>query len=45
MNVASEFTACSEDEIRALLDGGTLTYRVPPRADGSIPVSVWRKLD
>ncbi len=27
------------------LDGGTLTYRVPPRADGSIPVSVWRKLD
>ncbi len=27
------------------LDGGTLTYRVPPREDGSIPVSVWRKLD
>lgn len=27
------------------LDGGTLTYQVPPRADGSIPVSVWRKLD
>jgi hypothetical protein len=25
MNVASEFTACSEDEIKALLDGGTLT--------------------
>jgi hypothetical protein len=25
MNVASEFAACSEDEIKALLDGGTLT--------------------
>ena len=25
MNVASEFSACSEDEIRAQLDGGTLT--------------------
>jgi len=27
------------------LDGGRLTYRVPPRADGSIPVSIWRRLD
>lgn len=27
------------------LDGGTLTYKVPPRPDGSVPVSVWRKLD
>lgn len=25
MNVASEFVNCSEDEIKALLDGGTLT--------------------
>lgn len=25
MNVASEFAACSEEEIKALLDGGTLT--------------------
>ncbi len=25
MNVASEFAACSEDKIKALLDGGTLT--------------------
>lgn len=27
------------------LDGDVLTYRVPPRPDGSIPLSVWRKLD
>jgi len=27
------------------LDGGQLSYRVPPRADGSIPISVWRRLD
>lgn len=27
------------------LDGATLRYRVPPRADGSIPVSVWRRLE
>lgn len=27
------------------LDGAELRYRVPPRADGSIPVSVWRRLD
>lgn len=24
---------------------GVLTYRVPPRPDGTIPLSVWRKLD
>lgn len=27
------------------LDGRELSYRVPPRSDGSIPVSVWRRLD
>lgn len=27
------------------LDGAELRYRVPPRPDGSIPVSVWRRLD
>lgn len=27
------------------LEGKELSYRVPPRADGSIPVSVWRRLD
>lgn len=27
------------------LDGAQLRYQVPPRADGSIPVSVWRRLD
>lgn len=27
------------------LDGAELRYRVPPRADGSIPVSVWRRLE
>jgi len=27
------------------LSDGVLTYRVPPRADGAIPISVWRKLD
>lgn len=27
------------------LQGSELRYRVPPRADGSIPVSVWRRLD
>ena len=26
------------------LKDGVLTYRVPPRPDGTIPVSVWRKL-
>ena len=27
------------------LEGKELRYQVPPRADGSIPVSVWRRLD
>ena len=27
------------------LEGGELRYQVPPRADGSIPVSIWRRLD
>lgn len=27
------------------LEGDMLSYRVPPRPDGSIPLSVWRKLD
>jgi hypothetical protein len=27
------------------LEGNELSYRVPPRADGSIPVSVWRRVD
>jgi len=27
------------------LDGAELRYKVPPRADGSVPVSVWRRLD
>ena len=27
------------------LDGAQLRYEVPPRADGSIPVSVWRRLE
>lgn len=27
------------------LDGQQLSYQVPPRADGSIPVSVWRRLE
>ena len=27
------------------LDGAELRYKVPPRADGSIPVSVWRRVD
>lgn len=27
------------------LDGAELRYKVPPRADGSIPVSVWHRLD
>ena len=26
-------------------DGAELRYKVPPRPDGSIPVSVWRRLD
>lgn len=27
------------------LDGDTLSYRVPARTDGSIPLSVWRRID
>ena len=27
------------------LDGAELRYKVPPRADGSTPVSVWRRVD
>lgn len=27
------------------LADGVLTYRVPPRPDGAIPVSVWKKLE
>ena len=27
------------------LEGAQLRYQVPPRADGSIPVSVWRRVD
>lgn len=27
------------------LEDGQLSYQVPPRADGSIPISVWRRLD
>lgn len=30
---------------RYRLDGAELSYKVPPRADGSIPVSVWRRMD
>lgn len=26
-------------------DGAELRYQVPPRADGGIPISVWRRLD
>jgi len=39
MNVASEFTSCSEDELKALLAGGTLTvYSVarPVTADRAV---------
>jgi lipocalin-like protein len=27
------------------LKDGVLTYRVPPRADGAIPISVWKRLE
>ena len=27
------------------LDGAELRYKVPPRADGSVPVSVWRRVE
>ena len=30
---------------RYTLDGAELRYQVPPRADGSIPISVWHRLD
>lgn len=30
---------------RFTLRGDTLSYQVPPRADGTIPVSVWRRID
>jgi hypothetical protein len=26
------------------LDGDTLSYRVPPRPNGDVPVSVWRRV-
>jgi len=26
------------------LDGDVLSYRVPPRPDGSIPISIWKRL-
>ena len=42
MNVASEFAGCSEDELKALLDGGTLTiYSVarPISADRAVDLS------
>jgi hypothetical protein len=39
MNVASEFAACSEDEIKAVLDGGTLTvYSVARPVTADRPV-------
>ncbi len=34
----------TEQRRRYELDGDLLTYRVPPRPDGSIPISVWRRL-
>lgn len=27
------------------LDGATLRYRVPARPDGTVPISVWRRID
>lgn len=30
---------------RYKFDGAVLRYEVPPRPDGSVPVSVWRRLD
>ena len=33
------------DQVRTYeLNGDTLSYRIPPRPDGSIPVSVWRRV-
>lgn len=34
----------SVQQRRYELNGDELSYRVPPRADGSIPISVWRRL-
>ena len=32
-------------QVRAFeLAGDVLTYRVPPRADGSVPISVWQRI-
>ncbi|HWK73017.1 MAG TPA: lipocalin-like domain-containing protein [Povalibacter sp.] len=34
-----------QQQIRAFeLNGDTLSYRVPPRPDGNVPVSVWRRI-
>ncbi|WP_454620388.1 hypothetical protein [Bradyrhizobium cenepequi] len=43
MNVASEFAGCSLDNLKALLDGGTLTvYSVArPTAFAFIPEGGW----
>lgn len=30
---------------RYRLEGEELRYHVPPRADGSVPISVWRRVD
>lgn len=30
---------------RYTLEGTELRYYVPPRADGSVPISVWRRVD
>ena len=35
----------TEQKRKYKLEGQTLSYQVPPRPDGGIPVSVWRKLD
>lgn len=35
----------SVQQRRYELHGDELSYRVPPRADGSVPISVWRRLN
>ena len=30
---------------RCTLEGAELRYYVPPRADGSVPISVWQRVD
>lgn len=35
----------AEQKREYTLENGVLSYRVPARPDGSIPISVWRKLD